>query len=1156
MDFSHLHVHTQYSLLDGAAPIKPLIQKAKQHGMGALAITDHGNMFGVPQFCNEAKKEGVKPIIGCEFYLAKDRMERSRKVSEENAEKHTFHQVLLAKNETGYRNLSKLCSLGYTEGFYYKPRIDRELIALHKEGLIATTCCLASEINQAILTKGKEEAEKLFVAWLDIFGEDYYIELQRHGIKEQDQCNEVLVEWAKKYKVKMIATNDVHYIDAKDSEAQDILLCMQMGKDFDDPNRMRFDGDQFFLKTQEDMETLFKDLPEAIDNTAEIVSKVETPDLKRDILLPMFALPEGYKSEDEYLKDLAYQGAKERYGDITEEVRQRLDMELDVIENMGFAGYFLVVQDFISAGKELGVLVGPGRGSAAGSAVAYCTGITNLDPIKYNLLFERFLNPERVSMPDIDIDFDDDGRQKVIDYVVNKYGNNRVAQIITFGTMAAKSSIRDVARVLRLPLSEADRLAKLVPDTPGISLKKAFEEVKELAQAKKSKDPLIVRTLEFAETLEGSVRHTGIHAAGVIIGKDDLMDSLPLCVSKNSDLNVTQFEGEFSEQVGLLKMDFLGLKTLSIINDAIELIKERHGVSLVADEIPLDDEKTYQLYQSGDTIGTFQFESEGMRIYLKDLKPTNIEDLIAMNALYRPGPMQFIPAFISRKHGKEKTEYPHESLQPILENTYGIMVYQEQIMQTAQIMGDYTLGEADILRRIMGKKKADQLPAEEEKFVQRAVAKGVDHKTAKATFEIMAHFAGYGFNRSHSAAYSLLAYQTAYLKANYKAEYMAAVLQRNKNDIKSITFFMDECKRQSIPVLGPDVNESDFMFKVNEKGEIRYGLGAIKGVGEGAVSAIVEERNENGSYNSIFDLTKRIDLRSANKKCLEGLALSGAFDCFSGVYRSQYFHKNNGDETGFMDKAIKFGSRFQQDKHSDQMSMFSMDPVEIQDPDIPECEPWSQLEMVMKEKEITGMYLSGHPLDDYRVEIDHFCSSTVSAVNEDINALKGRQLQLAGIVTSAKHGTTKNGKPFGTFVIEDYTDSMRIALFSEDYLKFRHFLRPDEFLFITGKVDLRFRSEDTYEFKPHKIQLLSEVRAKLAKCVTMQLSLADLNEQFVEELKNIITSHAGQCRLNFVIGDRDENSRVELHSSSFKVDPSNQLIDSLKGLKGVHLKLS
>lgn len=1156
MDFTHLHVHTQYSLLDGAAGIKPMIQKAKQYGMDSLAITDHGNMFGVPEFVNIAKKEGVKPIIGCEFYLAKDRHERSRKVTEGNAEKHTFHQVLLAKNEVGYKNLSKLCSYGFTEGFYYKPRIDKELIRQYSEGLIATTCCLASEVNQAILTKGEDEAEKLFMEWLDIFGEDYYIELQRHGIKDQDVCNEVLVKWAKKHNVKMIATNDVHYIDAQDSEAQDILLCMQMGKDFEDPNRMRFDGDQFYLKSKEEMQQLFSDLPEALDNTQEIAGKVETPDLKRDILLPMFELPQGFTSEDDYLRDLAYKGAKERYGEVTSVVAERLEMELGIVKDMGFAGYFLIVQDFIVAAKDLGVAVGPGRGSAAGSAVAYCTGITNLDPIGYNLLFERFLNPERVSMPDIDIDFDDDGRQKVIEWVVNKYGTNRVAQIITYGTMAAKSSIRDVARVLSLPLPEADKLAKLVPDAPGTSLETAFKEVKELADAKKSKNLLVSRTLGFAETLEGSVRHTGIHAAGIIIGKTDLTDCLPMCTSKNSNLLVTQYEGEYAEHVGMLKMDFLGLKTLSIIKDAVEVIKQRHGVSIDPDKIPLDDPKTFELYQNGDTIGTFQFESEGMRIYLKDLKPTSIEDLIAMNALYRPGPMQFIPSFINRKHGKEKVEYPHELLKDILENTYGIMVYQEQIMQAAQIMANYSLGEADILRRIMGKKKADQLPAEEEKFVKRAVEKGIDIKKAKDIFKIMAHFAGYGFNRSHSAAYSLVAYQTAYLKANYKAEYMAAVLQRNKNDIKSITFFMDECKRQGIKVLGPDINESQYKFIVNDEGVIRYGLGAVKGVGEGAVEAIVAERNENGKFLDVFDLTKRIDLRSANKKCLENLALSGAFDCFGGVYRSQYFYKENEDDSVFLDKAIRFGNKFQSNKHSDQISMFSMDPLEVKNPDIPVCEPWSKLEMVLKEKEITGMYLSGHPLDEYKIDIKNFCGANISDLNNNINGFKGRDLAIAGIVTSAKHGTTKTGKAFGTFVLEDYTDSMRIALFSEDYLKMRHFLKPNQFLFIKGKVDLRFRSDDTFEYKPYKIQLLSEVRTQLANNITMQLSLGDLTESFIEEIKNIVSSNAGQCRLNFVIGDKDENSLIELHSTTFKVNPNNQFIELLESMNGVNYKLS
>ncbi|MBL4755167.1 MAG: DNA polymerase III subunit alpha [Flavobacteriales bacterium] len=1157
MEFSHLHVHTQYSLLDGAAGIKPLMAKAKQYGMGALAITDHGNMYGVPEFVNEARKNEIKPIIGCEFYIANGSMhERSKRVHSENAEKSIFHQVLLAKNETGYKNISRLCSAGFIDGFYYKPRIDKELLRKHSEGLIATTCCLASEVNQAILRRSEEEAEKLFEEWLDIFGEDYYIELQRHGIKEQDQCNEVLIKWSRKYNVKMIATNDVHYIDAKDSEAQDILLCLQTGKDYDDPNRMRFDGDQFFLKTQQEMEELFKDVPEAIDNTAEIVSKIDTPELSRDILLPIFDLPEGFTSEDEYLRKLTLDGAKVRYPNLTPEITERINYELKIIEDMGFAGYFLITQDFVIAAKKLGVSVGPGRGSAAGSVVAYCTLITNIDPIKYDLLFERFLNPERVSMPDIDIDFDDDGRAKVIDWVVEKYGKNRVAQIITHGTMAAKSSIRDVARVLKLPLSEADRLAKLIPETPGVSLKQAFAEVKELADAKTSKDLLTVRTLGFAETLEGSVRHTGIHAAGVIIGREDLRELLPLGTAKNSDLLVTQYEGKYAEQVGMLKMDFLGLKTLSIIADAVGLIKKGHGVDIDIDNIPLDDAKTFELYQNGDTIGTFQFESEGMRIYLKDLQPTNMEDLIAMNALYRPGPMQFIPTFINRKHGKEKTEYPHELLEGILKNTYGIMVYQEQIMQAAQILGDYSLGEADILRRIMGKKKADLLPPEEKKFVERAVAKGIEKDLATKIFGIMAHFAGYGFNRSHSAAYSVVAYQTAYLKANYPAEYMASVLQRNKNDIKKITFFMDECKRMKIKVFGPDVNESQYKFSVNQNGEIRFGLGAVKGVGEAAANAIVEERENAGNFNTIFDLTKRIDLRAANKKCLESLAVSGAFDCFEGVYRSQYFFQSSEDDTTFLDKAVKFGNKFQNDQDSDQISMFSMDPVDVKDPDIPACEPWTQLEMLSKEKEITGMYLSGHPLDNFKVEVKNFCNTTLEDIGADLLKYKNREVKLAGIVTEAQHRTTKTGRPFGIFTIEDFTGTMRIALFAEDYLKMRHFLKPKEFLFISGKVELRYRSEDNWEFKAYNIELLSEIRAKLGKSITMQLSLEDVSDSFVEEITNLVNANVGQCTLNFQVGDKEENNYVEMHSSKFKVDINDEFLASVKELSGVEYKLN
>ncbi|MBT8196492.1 MAG: DNA polymerase III subunit alpha, partial [Bacteroidia bacterium] len=919
--FAHLHVHTQFSLLDGAAGIKQLTAQAKADGQSALAITDHGNMFGVPQFVLEAQKQNIKPIIGCEFYVAPgSRFDRTK--ADPEKERGFYHQVILAKNEIGYKNISKLSSLGFTEGFYYKPRIDKELLQKYSEGLIATTCCLASEVNQSILMRGEEEAEKVFKLYLDIFGEDYYIELQRHGIDDQEKCNEVLLRWAKKYNVKTIATNDVHYVNIQDAQAQDILLCLQTGKDFDDPNRMRFENNQFFLKSQDQINEVFKDVPEAVDNTIEIVSKIEDPKLTRDVLMPNYELPQGFTTEDEYLRDLTMKGAKQWYPEITEEIHKRIDYELGVIKTMGFAGYFLIVQDFVHAAKNQKVWVGPGRGSAAGSIVAFCTGITNIDPIKYNLLFERFLNPERVSMPDIDIDFDDEGRQSVIDYVVDRYGQNRVAQIITFGTMAAKSSIRDVARVLKLPLHESDKLAKLVPEVPGITLDQAFRDVKELREAKTSKDKTTRETLEFAKTLEGSARHTGIHAAGVIIAPGDLMEYLPVSTAKDSDLWVTQYDGKYVESVGMLKMDFLGLKTLTIIKDAIDIIKENRNVTIDIEKIPLDDEKTFELYQKGDTIGTFQFESNGMRQYLKDLKPTSIEDLIAMNALFRPGPMDFIPQFIDCKHGRKKIEYPHPLLEGILKNTYGIMVYQEQIMQTAQIMGGFSLGAADILRRAMGKKKASVMDEQREVFIKGAAEKNIEKKKAEEVFDVMAKFAEYGFNRSHSAAYSVLAYQTGYLKAHYPAEYMAAVLTNNMQDIKKVTYFIEESKRQGIPVLGPDVNESNIKFTVNKKGEIRFGLAALKGVGSLAAEQVIIERRENGPYEDIFDMVSRVNLRTVNKRSVESLIKSGAFDSFEGLHRAQYLHVHGNDEVSSLDKIIKTGSQMQKDRDNSQHSLF------------------------------------------------------------------------------------------------------------------------------------------------------------------------------------------------------------------------------------------
>jgi len=954
--FSHLHSHTQFSLLDGAASIPGIMKKASEDKMPAVALTDHGNMFGAFKFVAEASKFNIKPIVGCEFYMVDDR--KKQKFSKEDRDNRR-HQLLLAKNKEGYKNLSKLCSLGYIEGMYSKwPRIDKELIEKYHDGLIATSCCLAAEIPQTILTKGEEDAEELLKWWLDLFGDDFYIELQRHDLEEQKLVNEVLLRFAKKFNIKVIATNDSHYVDQDDANAHDILLCVNTGeiqskpiwkgagsggKDF----RFGFPNDQFYFKTQKEMSELFSDVPEAIENTNEIVDKVDILDLKRDILLPNFPLPTGFTNADEYLKHIAYEGAKssKRYGEITSEIEERINHELSIIKHMGFAGYFLIVSDMINAGRGLGVMIGPGRGSAAGSAVAYCIGITNIDPIKYSLLFERFLNPERISMPDIDTDFDDEGRQKVIDYVVDKYGRNQVAQIITFGTMAAKSSIRDVARVRDLPLSESNALAKLVPELAGITLKKAFEEVVELSDIRKGNDER-AKVIELAVKLEGSVRNTGIHAAGVIIAPDDLINYIPVSTSKDSELLVTQFDGKVIEDAGMLKMDLLGLKTLTIIKDAISVIHQTKGVEIDIDAIPLDDAKTFELYQNADTIGTFQFESKGMRKYLQELKPTTLEDLIAMNALYRPGPMEFIPNFIDRKHGKEKVVYPHPLLVDILKNTHGIMVYQEQIMQTAQILAGYSLGQADLLRRAMGKKNKDEMARQKEIFVKGAKElHNIDSRKAEEVFGVMEKFAAYGFNRSHSAAYSVVAYQTAYLKAHYPAEYMASVLTHNQSNIDKITFFMDECRKQGITVSGPEINESRMKFTVNKSGEIRFGLGAIKGTGDAAVESIIEERDQNGNFEDIFNFSSRVNLRTVNKKTFESLAMAGAFDNFQTYNRRQYLEKTDSGESSLIELAIKYGNKMQLEKSASQHSLFGEGSgVTVAKPQYPFMEPYNEIE--------------------------------------------------------------------------------------------------------------------------------------------------------------------------------------------------------------------
>lgn len=1188
-EFTHLHCHTQYSLLDGAADIDAYMKKAQEDGMKGLAITDHGNMFGVFKFHQSAIKHGLKPIIGCEFYMVEDRHQKEFKNGKRDKR---YHQLMLAKNEQGYKNLSKLCSLGFIEGFYSKfPRIDKELIRQYKDGLIATTCCVAAEVPQTFLNKGPEEAERVFLEWLDLFGEDYYIELQRHQLKgiDQDGVNRFLLTMAQKHNVKVVATNDSHYVEQDDWLAHDILLCVNTG-DFqrvpvgeretpevriqldgkwyyedlnkltrthgNDPavrqalqaleannNRKRFgfENDQFYFKTSEEMAELFKDVPQSIETSMEIFDKIETPELARDILLPNYTLPEGYADQWDYLKHITLERAKQRFDHFDQTVVDRLDYELKVIKEMGFAGYFLIVQDFVKAAKERGVLVGPGRGSAAGSAIAYAIGITNIDPIKYNLLFERFLNPERVSMPDIDIDFDDANRQKVIDYVIEKYGKNQVAQIITYGTMAAKSSIRDVGRVLQYPLGETDKLAKMVPEGPGVSLKKAFADNPDLEKIRQEEASEAGKVLNLAKKLEGSVRQRGIHAAGVIIAPNDLTDYIPVCTAADADLFVTQFEGKYIEDAGMLKMDFLGLKTLSIIKDACDLVKQNYGVDIVTDDIPLDDPATLKLYQRGDTIATFQFESDGMRKHLKELKPTTIEDLIAMNALYRPGPMQYIETFIKRKHGLEPTEYPHASLEELLQPTYGIMVYQEQIMQCAQIIGGFSLGKADILRRAMGKKKMEVMQAMKSEFVEGASAKDIDQAKADEIFAIMEKFAAYGFNRSHSAAYTVLAFQTAYLKANYPAEYMASVLTHNISDIKKLNFFLAECKRMGLITLGPDVNESALNFTVNDKGEIRYAMAGIKGVGSSAVEAIIAERQAQGPFESLFDLTKRVNLRSVNKKALESLAQAGAFDAFA-VYRSRYFIAT--DEGTTLERAVRFGNQYQQQLQSNQNSLFGEEVMvaTVNEPIIPEGEPWSFTEMLDKELEVTGMYISGHPLDEYRIELMQMCTPV-----SDIEVRKNIELKVGGMMKRPEKRMTKKGRPFGVFELEDFSGSIKLFLWGETFLKLQHLMTDGEAIMVMGKYQQKKYSEDEeYEFNVVNMELLHEAREKYANGIKLFLPVIDISEEMIDRLDQVLNRHKGATPVRFSLVDQLDKYKVEFICRKHMINLTNECIADLE----------
>lgn len=1143
--FSHLHCHTQFSLLDGAAGIKQLVKKAKETNMPALAITDHGNMFGVPNFVNEAKGAGVKPIIGCEFYVTPvtltDRNNKTR-----------YHQVLLAKNMTGYKNLVKLCSIGFVDGLYYKPRIDKDTLIKHSEGLIATTCCLASEINQTIVKKGEEEAKKIFEWYLDVFGDDYYIELQRHNLKDQDVCNEVLIRWSKEYNVPMIATNDCHYVNREDSEAHDILLALQTNADLNDPNRFRFTDDynnlnpEFYLKTHEEMLELFSDVPESVDNTAQIVDKVEEIKLSSELLLPHYAVPEGFKSMDDYLKELTYQGARKRYGELTSEITERIEMELAIIKRMGFAGYFLIVQSFTSEARKQGVYVGPGRGSAAGSIVAYCTGIINIDPLRYDLLFERFLNPERVSPPDIDIDFDDFGRQAVIDYVVEQYGRNNVAQIVTYGTMKAKTAIRDVGRVLGVPLQEVNRISKVMPDKVGLDTfdkilnpERNPESADEIQSLFESPDDNIRKMMKYARVLEGCARQTGIHAAGVIIAPGEVSDYVPVALSKEKDV-ITQYDGPSSEKCGLLKMDFLGLRTLSILKTAIRFVKENHGVEYNLDDIPLDDKKTFELYQRGETIGTFQFESDGMRKYLKELKPTVIDDLIAMNALYRPGPMQFIPDYIKRKHGEEEVKYPHEDLRELLEPTYGIMIYQEQIMKVAQKMGGFSLGEADILRRIMGKKKPELLPPEEKKFMQKAIEKGYDEKTAKEVFDKMAMFAGYGFNKSHSAAYSVLAYQTAYFKANYTAEYMAAVLTHNMNDIKKVSLFIEEANALGIAVDAPNVNTGAGNFVVKD-GRIQYGMEAIKGAGSNAIAALVKEREENGIFSSLFDFTYRVDLKACNRKTIECLIEAGAFDSI---------HANRAQLYESLDDAILYAVRRQQDDERNQISLFGDGNGQNQqsaEPKLREVKPWSNIERLKKERELIGFYLSGHPLDKYKDDIRLFCSHTLS--HNALNELDDRaKVMAAGILTSVKQVRDRKGRPFAFTQMEDEHGSVEVIAFSETFDKCMNLIAVDNIVVVEGQLDKRSGNPKIIARNFERIENLRDKNQGKIR-LRMTLKTGMLSDEDLTELAELCEKHKGQSTITLDVLSA-HSTPLRMNARKFVVDPSDDFLRQARKILG------
>ncbi len=1191
--FVHLHNHTQFSVLQSTISIESLVKITAKLKMPAVAITDFSNLMGAFHFVRdilnhnktvqnknkELLEKGenpteqiIKPIVGCEFFVCEDHLDKTRK-------DNGYQIVMLAKNKKAYHNLAKMSSIAHTDGFYYVPRIDRNIIQKYKEDIIVLSGSLYGEIPSKLLNVGEKQAEEALIWWKNEFGDDFYIELMRHNQENENRVNESLVLLSKKHEVKIVATNNSFYVEKNDANAHDILLCVRDGEKQATPigngrgYRFGLPNQEYYFKTGDEMKKLFADLPESISNIQKIVDKIEIYNLSREVLLPKFEIPTDFKvledandggvrGENNYLKHLTYLGASKRYTEITDVIRERIDFELKTIQKSGYPGYFLIVQDFIAEARKMDVSVGPGRGSAAGSVVAYCLGITNIDPLKYNLLFERFLNPERVSLPDIDIDFDDEGRSKVMDYVIKKYGRKQVAQIVTYGTMAAKSAIKDTARVLDLPIFEAEKMTKLIPNLlpakwslsrfmndSEAEIKKVlrpedFERMKDLITLSKEED-LGGETIQQALVLEGNLRNTGIHACGVIITPSDITNFVPVATAKDSDLYVTQFDNSVVESAGLLKMDFLGLKTLTLIKDTVKLVKYHSNIDLNPDEFPIDDLKTYELFQRGETVGIFQYESAGMQKYLRGLKPTVFDDLIAMNALYRPGPIAYIPSFIRRKNGDETIEYDLEVCEELLKDTYGITVYQEQVMLLSQKLAGFSKGDADVLRKAMGKKQRDILDKMKPKFISQAAEKGHAEGKLEKIWKDWEAFAEYAFNKSHATCYAWIAYQTAYLKANYPAEYMAAVLSNNMNNIKSVSFFMEECKRMGLKVLGPDVNESFYKFTVNEQYAVRFGIGAVKGVGMNAVQTIVENRKD-GKYKSIFDLTKRVDLRAANKKAIENLVLAGGFDSFKGTIRAQYFHTDS-EGIPFFERAIRFGGKFQENKNSSQVSLFAeSSDVIIDEPIIPTCEDWSTMEKLAKEKEVVGIYISGHPLDDYRFEMKYFCNSKLDNL-KDLNKHLNKTLTFGGIITNVQHQIAKNGKGWAGFVLEGYDDNFEFKIFGEEYLKFRHFLIQNNFTFMRVLVKEGWADRETGKKGEPRlqfmlIQYLQDVLSMYAKKLIINLDIKTLDKNIIEDLKLIFNANKGDNQVLFEVSETEKIIK-QITPSNVETDIMEPIID-------------